>query len=235
MTSVTEGLFFWFGDGPQESKVWMFGFSPPPVPSFIRDQANLSGRRVTLEPGSHYLTPGAEVHLFALVETGSLRVFSSGMEGREITLYTVEPGECCLINVLCLIAGMNSPAFAMAEESVTAMVFPRAQFLTWIAQREDVREFVFGIMAGRVTGMMTLVEEVAFQRLDCRLATYLLQKGTGRDRVTLTHEAIASDLGTAREVVSRLLKAFERQGAVTLSRGCITIQDGVILEKMTDR
>nr|MEE4266756.1 Crp/Fnr family transcriptional regulator [Candidatus Krumholzibacteria bacterium] len=212
----------------------MFGFSPPIVPQFIQDQVGRCGQRVVLEPGSHFLTPGAEVDLFALVENGNLRVFSSGMEGREITLYTVEPGECCLINVLCLISGMNSPAFAMAEDVVTAMAFPRTQFLAWIAEREDVRQFVFGIMAGRVTGMMALVEEVAFQRLDCRLAAYLLQKGLGGDRLVMTHEAIASDLGTAREVVSRLLKAFERQGAVSLGRGFITLNERIILENLTD-
>jgi CRP/FNR family transcriptional regulator len=87
-------------------------------------------------------------------------------------------------------------------------------------------------MAGRVTGMMALVEEVAFQRLDCRLAAYLLQRGAAGDRLNLTHEAVAADLGTAREVVSRLLKAFERQGAVQLSRGAITLQDRGVLEQL---
>jgi CRP/FNR family transcriptional regulator len=164
-----------------------------------------------------------------MVEQGSLRVYTAGMEGREITLYNVDPGESCLINVLCLISGKNSPAYAVADEPLTAVAFPRSNFLHWLAEREDVRHFVFGVMAGRVTDMMALVEEVAFQRLDCRLAAYLLQRGGAGDTLALTHEAVALDLGTAREVVSRLLKAFERQGAVRLSRGAITLLDLKVL------
>lgn len=205
----------------------------PAVPEFIHSQIARCGQRVRFEPGSHFLLPGAEVDLFAVVEEGSLRVFTAGTAGREITLYNVEPGECCLINVLCLISGMNSPAYAVADEPLTAVAFPRANFLHWLAEREDVRQFVFGIMAGRVTSMMALVEEVAFQRLDCRLAAYLLQRGVAGDTLALTHEAVAADLGTAREVVSRLLKAFERQGAVQLNRGIIILKDRAVLQKLS--
>lgn len=210
----------------------MSSWKAPVVPEFIQTQVARCGKRVRLEAGTHFLRPGGEVDLFAVVEEGSLRVFTAGMEGREITLYNVDPGECCLINVLCLISGMNSPAYAVADEPLTAVAFPRSNFLHWLAEREDVRQFVFGIMAGRVTGMMALVEEVAFQRLDCRLAAYLLQRSPAGDTLTLTHEAVAADLGTAREVVSRLLKAFERQGAVRLSRGAITLQDRGVLQRL---
>lgn len=197
----------------------------PAVPGFITNQITDSGRRVRLQRGETFLRRGAEVELFALVEHGSLRVFTAGAEGREITLYCVDPGECCLLNVLSLISGMKSPAYAVADEPVTAVVFPRSVFLHWLAERPDVREFVFGIMAGRVATMMALVEEVAFRRLDCRLASYLLQRGGDDGALGLTHEAIAAELGTAREVVSRLLKSFERRGAVSLSRGRIEIID----------
>lgn len=204
-------------------------FACPAVPEFIAAEIARHGRRVRLEPGQFFLRRDEEVDLFAIVEAGSLRVFTAGAEGREITLYCVEPGECCLVNVLCLISGMRNPANAVADEPVNAVVFPRSIFLQWLAEREDVRTFVFGIMAGRVATMMALVEEVAFQRLDCRLAAYLLQRGKDAGALTLTHEAIAAELGTAREVVSRLLKSFERQGAVELGRGRIEIRDRDLL------
>jgi CRP/FNR family transcriptional regulator len=207
-------------------------FDAPNFPEFIQNQIQRCGQPVKLEAGAHFLRPGMDVELFAVIQSGSLRVYTAGGQGREITLYTVEPGECCLINVLCLISGMKSPAYAVADETIQAVAFSRATFLNWLAEREDVRQFVFGIMAGRVSGMMALVEEVAFQRLDCRLAAYLLQRGEGSDELILTHEAVAGDLGTAREVVSRLLKAFERQGAVELSRGRITLRDREALRQL---
>jgi len=195
------------------------------VPEFIAREMTRHGQRVRLDAGRFFLRPGAAVDLFAVVESGGLRVFTAGDSGREITLYAVDPGACCMINVLCLISGMKSPAYAVAESATDAFAVPRSLFLHWLDERPDVREFVFGIMAGRVAGMMALVEEVAFQRLDCRLASYLVQKGHGEPELALTHETIASDLGTAREEVSRLLKAFERQGLVELSRGRIVLRD----------
>ncbi len=204
----------------------------PALPAFIQEQIPRCGQSVVLEAGSQFLMPGAAVEQFALVREGSLRVYTAGSQGREITLYNVVPGECCLINVLCLVSGRQSPAFAVAEERVSAVAFSRATFLDWMNRREDVRAFIFGIMAGRVSGMMALVEEVAFQRLDCRLAAYLLARGEAGSTLKLTHETVAADLGTAREVISRLLKAFERQGAVRLGRGAIELVDRGVLRDL---
>jgi CRP/FNR family transcriptional regulator len=207
--------------------------TPARMPDFLREEALRSGERVSLDAGQYYFHTGQSVDVFAVLETGSLRVFSTGANGREITLYGVEPGECCLVNVLCLMSGVRSPATAVAEESLTAVQYSRAQFLDWIHDRADMRAFVFGIMAERVSSMMSLVEEIAFQRLDCRLAGYLCQRTAGEsDSVTVTHDAIANELGTAREVVSRLLKTFERRGAVGLARGTVTVRDRDFLQRL---
>jgi CRP/FNR family transcriptional regulator len=205
----------------------------PTLPEFLDRERRRSGQRVTLEPGQFFFHAGHHLEHFAVLETGSLRVFTMGANGREITLYCVEPGECCMVNVLSLISGTASPATAVAEAPVTAVVYPRRIFLDWIEQREDLRRFVFGIMASRVASMMTLVEEVAFQRLDCRLAGYLLGKASGGQVIELTHEAIAADLGTAREVVSRLLKSFERQEALSLSRGRVQVRNADFLRQLS--
>jgi CRP/FNR family transcriptional regulator len=205
----------------------------PTMPAFLAEEARRSGRRVTLDPGQFFFHNGELVDVFAVLEAGNLRVFSAGANGREITLYGVEPGECCLVNVLCLVSGVPSPATAVAEEAVTAVLFQRRQFLDWLDTRSDMRAFVFGIMAERVGSMMSLVEEVAFQRLDCRLAGFLCQRTTAaKDTLTITHDAIANELGTAREVVSRLLKSFERRRALDLARGTITVRDRAFLERL---
>jgi CRP/FNR family transcriptional regulator len=206
----------------------------PKMPTFLAEEARRSGQRVTLEAGDFFFHTGQDVDVFALLERGTLRVFSAGANGREITLYGVEPGECCLVNVLCLISGVASPATAVAEEPVTAVLFQRRQFLDWLDERADLRAFVFGVMAERVGSMMALVEEVAFQRLDCRLAGFLGQRAAGAADATIatTHDAIANELGTAREVVSRLLKVFERRGVVSLARGTITVHDPAFLARL---
>jgi len=198
----------------------------PTLPEFLAREMRRGGRRVRLAAGQPFFTAGQDVDVFAVLEKGSLRVYAGGANGREITLYCVEPGQCCMINVLCLIADLASPATAVAEEPAEAVLFPRRVFRDWLARREDLRAFVFGIVATRVGAMMTLIEEGAFQRLDCRLAGYLHQRAAraaAGDEIATTHDAIAADLGTAREVVSRLLKSFERQGAIELGRGSLTV------------
>ena len=202
------------------------------VPDFLSREIESQGQRVTLEPGSQFLKAGEDVDVFAVLTSGSLRVYAMGENGREITLYGVEPGECCMVNVLCLISDIPSPATAVAEETTEAVIFSRETFLKWLDQRADMRAFVFGITANRVGTMMALVEEVAFQRLDCRLAGYLVQRVGQGTVLATTHDAIAADLGTAREVVSRLLKSFERQHAVKLARGSITVTNAAFLARL---
>ena len=174
---------------------------PPDTPAELRAQLRDRGRLVKLAPGAIYLHERSSVDTFALVRSGSLRVFKTSDRGREITLYCVAPGECGTINVVCLLAGRASPAAAVAESAVEAAVYPRSLFLEWMATYEAMRSFVFGIVADKLGDMMALVEEIAFHRMDRRLAAYLVER-SGREgtRLDVTHETIASDLGTAREV-----------------------------------
>ncbi|HOX24387.1 MAG TPA: Crp/Fnr family transcriptional regulator [Candidatus Krumholzibacteria bacterium] len=209
--------------------------NPPAMPEFLNREIRRCPRRARLQVGQTFLCTGDDVDVFAVVVTGSLRVFTAGGTGREITLYSVGPGESCMINALCLIAGASSPVTAIAEEPVEAVLFPRRVFVDWLAERPDVRAFVFGDVAARVGSMMALIEEIAFQRLDCRLAGYLYQRSAraaADDEIATTHDAIAGDLGTAREVVSRLLKSFERQGAIALGRGAIRVRNPEFLREL---
>lgn len=211
--------------------------------SFFRDAGETTRREMlrlsrvaTLPAGKFYIIDGARTDVLALVGRGRLRVFKTGESGREITLYDVRSGEFCLLNLLCVLTGTCAPASARVEESVQAVVFNGDDFRRWIGVEAAIRNHVFGLMASRVADTMSLVEEIAFKKMDVRLAEYLCSRlpaevGDGSQLKT-THEAIAQELGSAREVMSRLLKEFERQGAVSLGRGLITVENAGLLRRL---
>lgn len=181
-----------------------------------------------LPAGSFYVREGDMCSNLALVGDGVIRVFKVGETGREITLYNVYSGEVCLLNVSCLLSGLPSPASARVESDVEALVVPAPVFQKWMATSATVREYIFGVVASRFAAVTSLIEEVAFRKMDQRLSAYLAQRfgsdGSAQRELTITHEQIAADLGTAREVVSRLLKELERQNVVRLQRGRIILE-----------
>lgn len=213
-------------------KLPFFIQSPPE----LQREIALAASVVRLESGAYFLREGDSCAHFAVLLSGRLRVFKLAESGQEITLYNVGAGEACPLNVSCILSDRPVPAMARAEEDVEALVIPAETFRRWMGQYESLRTFVFQTFATRLTEMMSLVEEVAFRRMDQRLARRLqdifLDCGTPRTSVETTHAELASDLGTAREVVSRLLKEFERLGAITLSRGKIALKDSALLREM---
>ena len=200
----------------------------------LREALERRGRPVQVPAGTVIFQPGDAMETFLIVGAGLLRVYQSSDDGREITLYYVGGGECCTLNILCLLTGRPSPATAFAEDDITALAFDRDQFLDWFSRFPSMRDLVLNQMADRVHCMLALVEEVAFQRLDRRLAAYLLAAAEqgGSPDLALTHEVIAKDLGSVREVVSRLLKNFESNGFVALGRARIEIRDRGGLENL---
>lgn len=216
----------------KEEILQKFSFFTRSAPAF-RSEVLESVRRVTLPSGTFYLQEGDRCASLALVGSGNIRVFKVSESGREITLYHVQPGESCLLNVSCLLTGRPVPASARVEEPVEAVVVTEILFRKWMAESEQMREYVFGLLAERFAAITTLIEEVAFKRMDQRLAAYLVEgfgDGKASERgIVATHERIAADLGTAREVVSRLLKDFERQEAIRLGRGRIDLRSEPIL------
>ena len=208
-------------------------------------QASPAGQRQLAEAASYAALPkgacfyheGDEVAQFALVGEGSIRVFKIGETGREITLYHVQERQTCLVNMLCVFLGQPAMATAVIEAPVEAVVIPAAAFRDWVKASDSIRRFIFESMAQRMVEVMTVVEEVAFRRMDTRLAAALLGRfqHQGQPRVvSATHEEIAAELGTAREVVSRLLKELERQGALQLERGRIELRDEILLRRMAE-
>ncbi|MES9837151.1 MAG: Crp/Fnr family transcriptional regulator [Candidatus Thiodiazotropha sp.] len=162
----------------------------------------------------------------ALVIEGTARVYKIGESGREITLYRIGPGESCILTASCIMSQKPFPAFAVSEEPIKALIVSTANVVRWSNREPAWRDYLFQLISDRLSDVISVVEEVAFRRVDRRLADYLLQH-TGDDsaRLRITHQSIASDLGTSREVVSRILKDFEQQGMISTSRGTITLED----------
>jgi CRP/FNR family transcriptional regulator, anaerobic regulatory protein len=215
------------------SKVAFFADAPPDLQRDIAQSASV----VRLASGAYFLREGDSCTHFAVVVSGRMRVFKLGESGHEITLYHVGPGEACPLNVSCILSERPVPAMARVEEDVEAVVMPAEAFRRWVAEHESLRSVVFEMFSTRLTEVMSLVEEVAFRRMDQRLGKRLQDLFlAARDGVVeITHAEIAADLGTAREVVSRLLKEFERLGAIGLARGRIELRDGTLLRDLTSR
>jgi len=197
-------------------------------PVFRRELENASVA-VKLPPGTGYFREGGQCRQVALIGRGGVRVFKKGETGREITLYYFYPGDTCILSASCMLGGNTYPASAVVEEETEAAVLDAGFFRNAVSTREDVRRFVFDALSRRLTDVLALLEEISFGRMDRRLAEFLSKRfaesGGEGGVLTMTHEQIAAELGTAREVVSRLLKELERSGAVGLSRGRITLRD----------
>ncbi|HTZ18341.1 MAG TPA: Crp/Fnr family transcriptional regulator [Dissulfurispiraceae bacterium] len=156
----------------------------------------------------------------ALVISGEIRVFKIGENGREITLYEIEQGETCILNASCILSNMSYPAHAVTMLDSELLLVPAGEFRRLLERSEVMRNFVFNLLSRRLTSVMALVEEVAFGRMDSRLLDYIEEKAED-GQLNTTHQKIANDLGTSREVVSRLLKDFERRGKIILTRNLI--------------
>ncbi|HEY5761948.1 MAG TPA: Crp/Fnr family transcriptional regulator [Rhodocyclaceae bacterium] len=158
---------------------------------------------------------------FPFVVKGSVRVVKAGANGRELPLYRVLPGETCVISSSCLLGRIDYNARGVADEETTVVLLPRPLFDELVGA-PAFREYVFRLLAERIADLMQLIEEVAFRRLDQRLAALLLGKGR---MLHTTHQHLADELGSVREIVSRLLKGFSEQGFVSLGREQIEILD----------
>jgi CRP/FNR family transcriptional regulator len=167
---------------------------------------------------------------FPLVLAGAVRVSMSAPSGREILLYRVEPGQGCIMSGGCLLGHSDYAARGIAEDEVTLASLPPALFQDLLLGHEPFRRFVFGMYGERLAEVMQLVEEVAFRRLDERLAQLLVHRGPVLES---THQKLADELGSVREIISRLLRSFEQRGWVRLERERITLLDPKSLSSLS--
>jgi len=179
-------------------------------------------RKQDIPAGKQIYSEGDSCPVIAFVISGEIRVYKTGQTGREITLYEIGPGETCILNASCILSGTSYPANAVTLSDVIMLLVPSSDFRRLVDRHVEMRDFIFALLSRRLSGVMELVEEVAFGRMDERLLEYLIEKSEN-GKLETTHQKIANDLGTSREVVSRLLKDLERKQEVSLSRNSIAL------------
>ena len=194
-------------------------------------QLSDADRAATLDAMTMAVYPQGEVMLeqgrrcrgAAFVLSGVIRVYQMSAEGREITLYRVYAGETCVLALSCLLGGMDYPVIAEVEEDAEVATLPLDMLRSVMLRIEPWQRYIFSSMADTMMSVLKLLDEVAFRKMDSRLALRLLQCES--NEIQFTHEQLAADIGTAREVVSRLLKEFETKKIVELRRGTVIISD----------
>jgi len=183
--------------------------------------------------GTVLFRPGETVKGFVIVLRGRIEVYLTGLSGREILLYEVIPGQSCVQSTLGLMGGEDYSGEAVARTSCEIVLVPRDVFLRLMDDDPGFRGFVFAAFAARLQSMMHLLDRVAFQRIETRLAQCLLARAE-EGRIRATHAEIAVMIGTAREVVSRRLDALARRGIVALERGVVRILDAETLAELAE-
>lgn len=161
---------------------------------------------------------------------GRSRVYKMSESGREILLYKVSAGETCILTTTCLLGRSNYPASTVVEEPIRDVLIPAQVFHQLMMQSDVFRRFVLNNYGDLISDLIVLLEQVAFRSVAARLARILLDAPGGE--LSATHQQLADQLGSAREVISRHLKDFERYGYVALQRGAVRVADRAALQKM---
>ncbi len=200
------------------------------LPAELRDRVLASLKAVTVPTATTLFDERQPCHGFPLVLAGAIRVVKPAANGRELPLYRVLPGESCIISSGCLLGHADYNARGVTETETTLALLPRPLFDELLTQ-PVFRDFVFHLFSERIADLMQLIEEVAFRKLDQRLAGLLLGKGR---LVKATHQQLADELGSVREMVSRLLKGFAEHGLVRIAREQIEIVDAAGLRRIAE-
>ncbi len=201
------------------------------LPAGLTTLLHARGRAVSAPAGAIAFDEHSPCEGLTLLTRGAVRVMRSSPQGREILLYRVHPGESCILTVCCLIGRASYAARGVIESDITGVHVPAGLFDTLVAEAPAFRAFVFELFGARVAALMQLVEEVAFHRLDARIAALLLRgfAGSGATDLAITHQDLADQVGSAREIVSRTLESLQQRGAIALGRGRLSLVDTAIL------
>jgi CRP/FNR family transcriptional regulator len=203
----------------------------PGWPAALRETVAARAGRLSAPDGHTLFSPGEACRGFVVVLSGSVRVEHTGPSGRTVKLYRVGPGETCVVTTACLMTEGQYPAWGIAEGAVEALALPPGSFATLMRESEAFRAMALGVFATRLTELVEVIDELLLHRVDLRLAAWLAAHAPA---VQATHQVVASELGSAREVVSRILKDFERRGWVGLARGEIAVRDAAALQRFAD-
>lgn len=209
------------------------------APDLASLDRNTAHRLNTLSPmdvpaGTVLFSPGDAVKGYVIVLQGRVSVSLTGASGREMLLYVVTPGQSCIQSTLGLMGGEDYTAEAITDQDSRVILLPKPLFMQLLDDSPSFRALVFTAFAGRMQTMMHLLERVAFQRVECRLAAYMLERADADGLISTTQQALATAVGSAREVISRRLDAWSRRGWVKTSRGAVQITDVDALQTIAD-
>lgn len=167
-----------------------------------------------------------DVEAVAVVLEGSIKVRAHSEDGREFSIYRINPGELCMLSVAFMHATGRLHAEMSVDRDATVMQIPQEQFEKLVAQSPTFRGYMMQMMSGYVVKLLDVIEEAHFDDLQTRILSHIaeLQRLSGLDAIDTTHQQLANELGSSREVISRILKTLERQGVLRLGRGTITLQ-----------
>lgn len=180
--------------------------------------------------GRDVFIEGDRADAIALLISGIVRVYKIGETGREITLYRFGLGGSCVLTANAILSQQTFPAIATVEEEAEAFLVPAEAFRDWVKRYDGWRDYVFDLFSQRLAIVMTIVDEVVFRRMDARLAAFLLNRASSENPLRITHQEIAAELGSSREVISRLLEDFSSRETVRSGRGTIEVLDFESLE-----
>ncbi len=201
-----------------------------PIKGLLLDRSSI----ISAPEGMSIFGPGNSPENMLFLLDGTVRVQQVSETGHEIVLYRIHAGQSCVLTTACLLAFEDYSAEGITETPVRAAAVPRAVFDDLIAQSKSFRDFVFAAFSKRITDLFLMIDEVAFQRLDVRLAHKLIELSANQNVIITTHQKLSVELGTAREVISRQLQEFQRRGWIVQSRGRVALIDRPHLEQLAD-
>lgn len=198
--------------------------TPPKVPlEFLLQQNEVT--KISAPVGTNIHNIGDPCKHLIILQKGRIRIYRPGDDGRAITLYHIHKGESCILTASCILNNQTFPAIAEVEQDAEGLVIPTSQMLHWLKTELQWQQYIFSLLSQRMADLISLVDALAFRNLDVRLATWLLNHSTNSQKIQITHQILAEELASSREVISRLLKEFERNNLVRLGRGEIEIID----------
>lgn len=205
----------------------------------IPQQNKLSGALMTktIAKGTIIHNGGIDCTGLLLVKSGQLRAYIFSDEGREITIYRLFDRDMCLFSASCMMRSIQFDVTIEAEKDTELWIIPSEIYQNIMSESAPVANYTNELMATRFSDVMWLIEQIMWKGLDKRVAAFLLEEASieGTDRLRITHEYIANHLGSHREVITRMLRYFQNEGMVKLSRGVVEITDTEKLEELSEQ
>lgn len=208
-----------------------------PLLTFLKQQPEV--KEIVVPAGMPVCQSGDRCQSLVIVLKGRVKVYRPAANGRSLTLYHINDNESCILTASCILNDMPFPAFAETTAEVKGLSIPLVLVKRWLEEEPLWQRYLFGLLSHRMAELIELVNALAFEGLDSRLAKWLMEQDNscrnqslGDCLIRTTHQCIAEELASSREVISRLLKEFESEGAIKIGRGTIQVLQRSKLENL---